>query len=918
MLVVKELVAEKPPKKASSRNGTSRTSTSSDSSNDPGAKVNRQSTLFRRRSSSSTAPLISRASPSVYACPARDVRACCVSHNGSVALTAFDSKVGVWNTLTGARTDYRAHAKVVSQVAVAGDGSVGASASVDGSVRVFETDTLKEVAQIRLSGFPWAHGVALSADGQTVFASFISPRSEIGCIVRYRWNGRNEKPVKLWTGHARVFAVYCSHDGSRILFTRGGGLVQVMDVAKAAILCSFEYMFGEFDIAFDAGGRHIVIADRHFAIHSVEDGNHSKLIIPHYVRRVSRPRCDITGNGWYVLDMQKKGIVVRNALTGSDMITLAHSEKLKLCRISADGARVVAVTGTGSLVVWTPDTLVPAPVAPRSSGSIPDFLKNDAPKRGSSAAPWFTNSKDESLSLLEMGLPPLPPRIIDPPQAAYPHLSPLPYPAPGSPKPLPPIEGLLRDTLDLTTRQPLSRDTLRKVIQHGNVKSLAALFAGHNLLLLALRTGVIEAPELKTFDGVPFFFFSELYQPFYSQLQDQTPEGQLLAKKIFTHAEHLGFVKGEGSLSLASATSPSRGEMKRVDAVLQDLCARVGALELTSVSVSHHLSALTRNLSGLHDLLQERVRLFVYPALARCLLSLLPIVGGARSASEVLLQMSASDLVTSGVDPRQCVIGQVANVDASNIQVLRYAFSEKGLAGITPDVRRQVQNAAADSRFGDAVAVCDALEREIGLTSAENVQLHMLDLTDWRWSSNDEKRLTRSSTVESEPASSVASAASAVYEQHIPRGETMSYDHAKIHIASFLQLRGLRESIDDDAFYDVLESKTGNALRVDKEAFVASCDHFAQEMDKKVQAPREWTSQFLFAAAPQTELSIRQAANVLLGIWDAAEDKSRSMYRDRPDVQTLRGVLREGAAREKHIDVEEFVKATQHVMCGRE
>lgn len=911
MLVVRELVDDR------TKNGASRNSTSSDSSNTAAAtgKVGRQTTMFRRRSTSAIA-MSPNAEPAIYPCQARHVRACCVSHDGLVALSAFDAKVGVWSTLSGARVDFSQHSKPVAQVALSADGSIGASASMDGSVRVFETDTLKEVSHFRQPGFPWAQGVALSADGSVLFASFIGSRSEIGCIMRFSLNTLEERPVKLWTGLARIFDVHCSHDGQRIVFSRAGGLVQVMDVARADIVCSFEYIFGEFDSAIDALGRNIVIADRNFAVHSLKDGTHSQVLMPSSSRRVTSPRCDITGNGWYVVEMRKRSVIVRNALDGSHMLTLSHTEKLKLCRISSDGSRIIAVSVLGSLIVWTPEALVPAP-SQQGSGTISDFMKNDS-KRGSSAAPWFTNSKEESLSMFEMGLPPRPPRSNESPQSAS-HYSPSPsYHSPKAPRSLPPIEGLLRDTLDLPAKQVLSRDTLRKVIQHGNVKSLSSLFAGHNLLLLALRTGVIEAGDLKVFDGVPFFFFSELYQPFYTRLPDQTPEGQILAKKIFTHAEHLGFVKGEGSLSVKTATSPSREEMKRVDAVLQDLCARVGALELTSVNLTPHLNALTRSLSSLHDVLQDRVRLFIYPALARCLLSLTPIVGGARSASEVLLQMTASDLVTSGVDPRQCVIGQVANIDASNMQVLSYAFSEKGLAGITPRVRRQVLHAAANSRFGGADAIGAALEREIQRRSAESVQLHMLDLTDWRWSSNDDERLTRSSTVESEPTSSVASAASAMYNQQVQRGETMSYDQAKLQIEEFRRLRGMRGHVEDDSFYDVLESKTGNALRVDREAFIASCEHFAQESEKEAQAPKEWKSQFVFAAAPQMELSIRQAANVLLGIWDETEDKRNSLYQDRPSIQQLRQVLTEGARREKQIDLDEFIKVAEYVLLRRQ
>ncbi len=424
--------------------------------------------------------------------------------------------------------------------------------------------------------------------------------------------------------------------------------------------------------------------------------------------------------------------------------------------------------------------------------------------------------------------------------------------------------------------------------------------------------------------GVPYFFFSELYLPFHSQLSDESPGGQLLAKKIFLHAEQLGFIKdGEPILAVAESCE-----------VLQDLSHRVGALEMSSQESPNHtqilqnpsdaeveaIATLAQNLTDLHEIMKRGDRALMYANLAKCLLSLLPIVGAvvgnaAFSATEILLRMSAEDVWSGGISVSHCIIDKFANVDMSNMQVAQYVFSRKGLQRAGPAAEMKIKRAIEQSSFRDVTALHEALQNEIRYIFEESKQMHLLNLGHLQWVSG------KYDIVQSDPGQSSSNRSQAVvalYDQHVPEGELMSYQHAIVHIGSYLHLNGFQKAVPDDTVYEMLEEATNDALRVDKGSFVATCEQLVVQLDAEGgRTPDSWKQKFEFAAKPETELHVRTAAAVLLEIWKETDEKGDSVFIELPTKVRLRELLTEFDSNgDGCIDKDEFLRAAHYAIHG--
>lgn len=304
---------------------------------------------------------------------------CVLCHDGSVALLAHtDGRVGVIHCADGARGDFTQHTsgKAVRQVAVSADGLVGASAALDGTVRVFQTDTLIQVALLRQTGYPWANGVALSADGSVLIASFTPKDSDRGKIVRFDWAQRTV--TVLWLGFHRVFEVSVNHDATKVLFIRQGGVVSLLDATPDAtprVVSTFNYMKGDLDVAMDASAERILIIDKQLRLHSHRNNGQ---LIENFIDYKPAPlrKIDITADGARSVELCKRCVLVRNLGTGSVILALTHKYRLAQCAIAADGTTIIASDIYGALVMWRPDYLPKTDLAARSLDGVQTSLRD--------------------------------------------------------------------------------------------------------------------------------------------------------------------------------------------------------------------------------------------------------------------------------------------------------------------------------------------------------------------------------------------------------------------------------------------------------------------------------------------------------------------------------------------------------------
>ncbi len=796
-------------------------------------------------------------------------------------------------------------AKEITQVACSADGSVVAYASKTGSIRVFETSTKRPLTDFKMKGFEYARGVALSADGSQILASFAAKNGDRGKVVRYYLQTGLVQDI--WLGHSKAYEVFCSYDSTRVLLLLQYGNVMLMDTTlapEAQQLCSFSYMKGGFCSAMNARGDRIVIMSAYLYVHSIHPNDCQHTRVDDFTPQSLR-RCDIDAEGSRIIEMRKDSILIRNPTYGSIIGELQHSDELKACAISGNGSRVVALDKHGAMILWEASWLRKDLYPSNSSGST------------QSTIPQTSSGKSSNLQSPPDFVPVSSPE--DPPKLPIPEVVGVHSPNEKVPDktenakaslPLSPLESLFSDAL---RGHVFPRSALISALREDTVKSLSALICGHNLLLLAFRMGILCNDENA------YLFFEELYLPAAELVNQIGPEESCIVKKILKHAEHLGFIKsGESVLALSRAYMAIGEEISKLNTILQEWGKRISILEaLTSEhdvrlqtvekQSEQHLRAtaiLAKNLTLLHDNMKRQNRALMFANIAKCLLSLLPVIGSAVgnaafSATEVIINMSAEDLMSVGVSLAHSAIDQAANLDVSNIQVLSYVLKNQ-------EVRRQLE----ENSFRQVQELSELLQSEIERKARENPKGHLLDLSHAQW---------REASVEIErevPVSKVYQEAATFYDRGDKKSRkgTMSCDGAVADAAYFLnKYKGIKRAVPEESLHDELEKIAGeDALRVNRHEFASVCDIMHRRL---MQTPEWWLEQFKVAAEPHLLLSIRSACKVLERIWNHTEDLNRARFKQLPARKELeKMLLMFDFDRDRHVNCDEFCKTAHYLI----
>jgi WD40 repeat protein len=237
------------------------------------------------------------------------IRYCSFSPDGTKIVSASeDGTLRLWNSETGAEfAVLRKHQNSVTCGVFSPDGKEILSASTDGTLRLWDAKTGTEIGLVGYTG--WIDSCAFSPDGLTAVTG--------GEALIY-WDLKNGSDPVILTGGsivANVTSCVFSPDGERIVATSRHRTVSVWDVKTRERLMTLE--------------------------------GHSKWV----------NSCAYSPDSQRIVSASDDGtLILWDANTGAVLNTLRHSGAVQGCAFSPDGRRIASASADRTIKLWNAET----------------------------------------------------------------------------------------------------------------------------------------------------------------------------------------------------------------------------------------------------------------------------------------------------------------------------------------------------------------------------------------------------------------------------------------------------------------------------------------------------------------------------------------------------------------------------------
>jgi WD40 repeat protein len=302
------------------------------------------------------------------------------SHTASVAGVAFspdgrriasaslDGTVKVWDVATGQETrTLTGHTRVVGSVAFSPVGRRLASAGEDGTVRLWDTDTWREVSVLP-GHTAFIPSVAFSPDGRRLASAGWGDRT-----VRV-WDTETGLETRTLTGHTdRVIRVAYSPDGRRIASASSDRTVRVRDAETGQEIRTLtghtEAVLG---VAFSPDGRRLASAGADGTVRLWDaDTGRGILVLRGHTEGVAGVAFSPDGRRLASAGWTDRAVRVWDTETGQEIRTLTgHTGSVTSVAFSPDGRRIASASEDRTVKVWDAETGQETPALAIPTGTI--------------------------------------------------------------------------------------------------------------------------------------------------------------------------------------------------------------------------------------------------------------------------------------------------------------------------------------------------------------------------------------------------------------------------------------------------------------------------------------------------------------------------------------------------------------------
>ncbi|MCC6589123.1 MAG: TIR domain-containing protein [Bryobacterales bacterium] len=272
-----------------------------------------------------------------------------LSGDGRVAISAsIDGTLKVWEVARGREVRTLAgHTGWVNGVALSGDGRVAVSASADRTLKVWDVESGREVRTLAGHAGP-VRGVALSRNGRVAVSASDDWMLKV-------WDLASGREVRTLAGHAEsVNGVALSADGWVVISASVDGTLKVWDLASGReVRTLVGHTQGVSGVALSADGRVAISAsiDGTLKVWEVASGRELRTLAGHaaWVRDVA-----LSGDGRVAVSASDdKTLKVWEVASGREVRTLAgHAAWVRDVALSEDGQVAVSASWDQTLKVW--------------------------------------------------------------------------------------------------------------------------------------------------------------------------------------------------------------------------------------------------------------------------------------------------------------------------------------------------------------------------------------------------------------------------------------------------------------------------------------------------------------------------------------------------------------------------------------